>query len=95
LAIFHLLSPRLEPVDELVSSTRTSVSLGTLVGFGFVGVVFGSFFGWLIGLISRVAGPSLFKYLMLGALVGAIIGVIGSVIINSSTARSKKQGPAA
>ena len=90
LAIIHLLAPRLEPVEEIGSGTTASVSLGTFVGFGFVGLVFGSFFGWVTGLISRVAGPSLFKYLMLGALFGSIIGVIGGILINSSTARSRK-----
>ena len=60
------------------------------MGFGFVGLVFGSFFGWVTGLISRIAGTNLFKYMMLGALVGAIIGVIGGLVINSSTAKSRE-----
>ncbi len=90
LLVIHLLAPRLEPVDEIGTGSQASVSMGTIVGFGFVGLVFGSFFGWLIGLISRVAGPSLFKYLMLGALFGAIIGVICGLVINNSTAKSRK-----
>jgi hypothetical protein len=60
------------------------------MGFGFVGLVFGSFFGWVTGLISRVAGPDLFTYMMLGALIGAIIGAIGGLVINNSTAKSRK-----
>lgn len=89
LLIIHLLAPRLEPVDEFESGTRGSVSLGTIVGFGFVGLVFGSFFGWLVGLISRVSGPALFKYLMLGSLFGAIVGAIGGLVLNRSTMKSR------
>jgi ACS family hexuronate transporter-like MFS transporter len=90
LVIIHLLAPRLEPVEELGEKPLASVSTGTIVGFGFVGVVFGSFFGWVVALVSRVAGPSLFKYLMIGALVGAIVGVIGGLTINNSRAKSRR-----
>lgn len=89
LLVIHLLVPRLEPVESLEGATTRSISIGTIVGFGFVGLVFGSFIGWLTGLISRVAGPSLFKYMMLGALAGAIIGVIGGLVINNSAARAR------
>jgi ACS family hexuronate transporter-like MFS transporter len=90
LLIIHLLAPRLQPVEEIETGTVRSVSIGTIVGFGFVGLVFGSFAGWLTGLISRVAGPNLFKYMMLGALAGAIIGVIGGLLINNSAERSRR-----
>jgi ACS family hexuronate transporter-like MFS transporter len=90
LLIIHLLAPRLQPVEEIESRTVRSISVGTIVGFGFVGLIFGSFAGWLTGLISRVAGPNLFKYMMLGGLAGAIIGVIGGLLINNSAARSRK-----
>jgi ACS family hexuronate transporter-like MFS transporter len=90
LLIIHLLAPRLQPVEEIESRTVRSISVGTIVGFGFVGLVFGSFAGWLTGLISRVAGPNLFKYMVLGGLAGAIIGVIGGLLINNSAARSRK-----
>ncbi len=84
LLVIHLLVPRLEPVENIETATVRSISIGTIIGFGFVGLVFGSFFGWVTGLISRVAGPNLFKYMMLGGLAGAIIGVIGGLLINNS-----------
>ena len=90
LLVIHLLVPRLEPVENIESATIRSISIGTIVGFGFVGLVFGSFFGWVTGLISRVAGPSLFKYMILGALAGAIIGVIGGLLINNSAAKARR-----
>lgn len=90
LLVIHLLVPRLEPVENIDSATTRSISIGTLVGFGFVGLVFGSFIGWLTGLISRVAGPSLFKYMILGALAGAIVGVIGGLLINNSAAKARR-----
>jgi ACS family hexuronate transporter-like MFS transporter len=90
LLIIHLLAPRLQPVEQIETGTVRSISGGTIVGFGFVGLVFGSFAGWLTGLISRVAGPNLFKYMVLGALAGAIIGVIGGLLINNSAARSRR-----
>jgi hypothetical protein len=90
LVVIHILSPRLEPVAEIGSGTYASVSTGTIVGFGFVGLVFGSFVGWVTGLISRVSGTNLFKYMILGALLGAIVGVIGGMMINSSTARARR-----
>jgi MFS transporter, ACS family, hexuronate transporter len=90
LLIIHLLAPRLQPVTEIESRTVRAISVGTIVGFGFVGLVFGSFAGWLTGLVSRVAGTNLFKYMMLGALAGAIIGVTGGFVINKLAARSRR-----
>jgi uncharacterized membrane protein len=37
-----------------------------------------------------VAGTNLFKYMMLGALAGAIIGVTGGFVINKLAARSRR-----
>jgi ACS family hexuronate transporter-like MFS transporter len=90
LLVIHLLAPRLEPVENIETATPRSISAGTIIGFGFVGLVFGSFFGWVTGLISRVAGASLFKYMMLGALTGAVIGVISGLVINNSAARARR-----
>src|SRR6266542_4160694 len=88
LLTIHLLAPNLEPVENIESASR-GISIGSIVGFGFVGLVFGSFSGWLTGLISRLGGPNLFKYMMLGAFFGAIIGVIGGLVINNSTSSVK------
>ena len=90
LLIIHLLSPRLEPIESIEAATTRSISLGPVIGFGFVGLVFGSFFGWVTGLISRVAGASLFKYMMLGALAGAVVGVISGLFINNHAAKAKR-----
>lgn len=90
LLVVHLLAPRLEPVENIETATTRSISTGTIIGFGFVGLIFGSFFGWVTGLISRAAGPSLFKYMMLGALAGAIIGVIGGLLINNNADRARR-----
>jgi ACS family hexuronate transporter-like MFS transporter len=90
LLVIHLLAPRLEPVENIETATTRSISTGTIIGFGFVGLVFGSFFGWVTGLVSRVAGPSLFKYMMLAALAGAIIGIIVGLMINRSAAKARR-----
>ena len=90
LLVIHLLVPRLEPVENIEMASVRSVSAGTIIGFGFVGLVFGSFFGWIAGLISRVAGPSLFKYMILGGLASAIIGVIGGLLINNAAAKARR-----
>jgi MFS family permease len=80
LAVIHLLSPRLEPVDDVELVPSGMFSGGTLVGFGFVGLVFGSFVGWCVGLISRAAGHTLFGYMMLAGAIGILIGVIGGLL---------------
>ncbi len=88
LLVIHLLAPRLEPVGQIEIDAIHSRSLGTIVGFGFVGVVFGSFGGWVAGLISRVTGPHLFEYMMIGALVSAVIGVVAGMLITKSNSGS-------
>ena len=45
LLIIQLLVPKLQPVEGIETRTIRSISIGTLVGFGFVGLVFGSFAG--------------------------------------------------
>lgn len=89
LLVIHLLVPRLEPVENIETATVRSISIGTIIGFGFVGLVFGSFFGWVAGLISRVAGSNLFKYMILAGLGGAIIGVIAGLLINNTAAKAR------
>lgn len=94
LLVIHLLAPRLEPVGQIEIDAIHSRSLGTIVGFGFVGVVFGSFGGWVTGLISRVTGPHLFEYMMIGALVSAVIGVVAGMLITKSNSGSGGEGKA-
>jgi MFS transporter, ACS family, hexuronate transporter len=76
LALIHLLVPRLEPVDDVERAPVRMFSAGTFVGFGFVGLILGSFVGWCVGLISRAAGHTLFGYMMLAGAIGIGIGVI-------------------
>ena len=59
-------------------------------GFGFVGLVFGSFVGWCAGLLSRVASQTLLEYIMLGAGIGIIIGVISGYLVRHRVDKSKQ-----
>jgi hypothetical protein len=82
LLVIHLLAPQLRPVEDVEDSGFGS---GTFIGFGFVGLVLGSFVGWCTGLISRVAGQALFKYMMIGAGIGIVIGVISGYFIRNQS----------
>lgn len=85
LAIIHLLSPALDPVDNLGNAPADIFSLGSLLGFGFTGFVVGSFGGWCVGLITRQSGQGLLKDMIVGAVVGIISGiVIGSLLSKTS-----------
>ena len=90
LLIIHLLAPRLEQVEDIEQLPSGPFSLGTLVGFGFIGLIFGSFVGWCTGLISRVAGQTLFKYMMFAGLVGAVISVSAGVLLARSGYGSRR-----
>jgi hypothetical protein len=80
LLVIHLLVPNLEPVDDVERAPGQMFSAGPLIGFGFVGLVFGSFVGWCAGLLSHVTGPTLFEYMMIGAAIGIAIGAISVFI---------------
>lgn len=84
LLIIHLLVPKIEPVEEIDRAPARPFSLGTIVGFGFVGWIFGSFTGWCVGILSRVAGSGLLKYMALGMIIGVVTGVISGIVITSS-----------
>lgn len=86
LLVIHLLAPRLEPVEDVEGASAA----GAAVGFGFVGLVFGTFAGWCIGLLSRMTGPNLFKYMMLGALAGAVVGVIAGMLFAKSSSGARE-----
>ncbi len=87
LAVIHLLSPRLEPVEDVDRVPVGLFSPGTLVGFGFVGLVFGSFIGWCVGLVSHVAGQTLFGYMMLAGVIGVGVGIIIALLFSHKEAQ--------
>ena len=79
LGIIHLLVPRLQPVEEDDLLRPKPLSAGSFLGFGFVGLILGSFLGWCVGLTTRQSGMGLLEY-MLG---GALIGIVGGIIIGN------------
>ena len=81
LLIIHLLVPKLDPIEDVLGAAVKPVSLGTIVGFGFVGFVMGTFCGWITGLLSVASGRVLFGYMMAAAGIGAVIGAVVGIII--------------
>src|SRR6185295_4768968 len=63
LLIIQLLVPRVESLDDVEDVTPKPFSVGSIVGFGFMGSIFGSFGGWCVGLLSRVSGTHLLEYM--------------------------------
>jgi LytS/YehU family sensor histidine kinase len=66
-----------------VEDIEDGFASGTFIGFGFVGLVLGSFVGWCTGLLSRVAGQTLLEYIVIGAAIGIWIGVISGYFIRT------------
>jgi len=90
LGIIHLLAPRLQPVDEEDLLRPKPLTAGSFLGFGFVGLILGSFFGWCVALITRKTGIGLLEF-MLG---GALIGIVGGIIIGNVILKLRRQEPA-
>jgi ACS family hexuronate transporter-like MFS transporter len=82
LLVIHVLAPNLEPVEDVEHASASAFSAGNLVGFGFVGLIFGSFAGWCTGLLSHVTGHTLFEYMMFGAAIGIGAGIIVGLLIS-------------
>ena len=87
LAIIHLLVPQLEPVENVERPAASRFSAGMFIGFGFVGLVFGTFVGWCAGLLSRVAGQTLFEYMMIGAAIGIGVGIVAGLLVSRTEAQ--------
>ena len=81
LGIIHLLVPRLQPVDEADLLRPDPLSAGSFLGFGFVGLILGSFLGWCLGLTTRQSGMGLLEYMLLGAIFGIAGGIILGILI--------------
>ena len=87
LAIIHLLVPQLTPVED-VEQGATRFSAGTFIGFGFMGLVFGSFVGWCVSLLMKVPGGVQFEYMMIAGVIGAGVGVLAGMLLNRQKAES-------
>jgi MFS transporter, ACS family, hexuronate transporter len=81
LLIIHLLVPKIASVEDSKLHDAGPFSLGTIVGFGFMGIIFGSFAGWCTGLLSKVTGPHLLEYMAVGALAASLIGIVIGMVI--------------
>jgi ACS family hexuronate transporter-like MFS transporter len=91
LLIIHVLVPRLEPVNYSDAVAAKPFSIGTIVGFGFMGSIFGAFGGWCTGLISRVSGSGLLKYMALGAAIGVVTGIASGLLITNAGVKTKPE----
>ncbi len=78
----------MEPVED-IEGLAGPLSVGTILGFGFVGSLFGSFAGWCTGLLSRVSGSSLLRYMALGAAIGVVTGIISGMVITGSGSKTR------
>lgn len=87
LTIIHLLTPNLEPAEDLERPAPWS-SLGSLLGFGFIGFILGTFFGWGIGLLAKQAGAGLLGYMLAGAIVGIGVGIVLGNLLSKRTEAS-------
>jgi ACS family hexuronate transporter-like MFS transporter len=87
LAIIHLLAPQLTPVEDVEAEAPRTFSAGTFIGFGFMGLVFGSFVGWCVSLAMKVPGGVQFEYMMIAGGIGAMVGMLAGLILNSPKAK--------
>ena len=89
LLVIHLLVPNVEPLGEVDEVAPKAFSVGSLIGFGFMGSIFGSFGGWCIGILSRASGPHLLEYMALGLVIGSVVGIVSGTTISQIAARTK------
>jgi MFS transporter, ACS family, aldohexuronate transporter len=89
LAVLHLLAPRLEAMSEVELTTRRPFSGGALLGYGFVGLLLGSFAGWCVGLLAQQPGHELLKRsrpgegLLIDMGIGALLGIVVGIILGN------------
>jgi len=84
LLVMHLLAPKLKPVDAEDLARPKPYSFGSFLGFGFVGLILGSFAGWALGIILRWSGEVMLESMAVGALIGIVAGIIiGNLLLKS------------
>ena len=88
LGIIHLLAPKLRPVEEGALVKPRLFSLGSFLGFGFLGLILGTFFGWGLSLIMRLSGQPQLMLMLYGSGLGIVIGIILGIWL-LSVGRSK------
>ena len=88
LGIIHLLTPQLTPVGDVERGSSRTFSAGTFIGFGFMGLVFGSFVCWCVSLLMKVPGGVQFEYMMIAGGIGAAIGVLAGLVLNRPKAEA-------
>ncbi len=82
LAIIHLLVPKLESIEDPDRVAVSPFSLGSVLGFGFIGFILGTFAGWCVGLLSKLTGQELLLDMFIGAILGAVVGnVVGNLLL--------------
>jgi len=91
LLIIQLLVPKVMPLGDVDDLPPRVFSIGSFVGFGFMGSIFGAFGGWCTGLISRTSGSGLLKYMALGAAIGVVTGIISGIVITNAGLKTKPE----
>ncbi|RPJ84578.1 MAG: MFS transporter [Acidobacteria bacterium] len=89
LLVMHLLAPKLKPVDAEDLARPKPYSFGSFLGFGFVGLILGSFAGWALGIILRWSGEVMLESMAVGALVGIVVGIIlGNLLLKAGNQKT-------
>jgi hypothetical protein len=76
-------------VEDIETTPSAALSVGSVVGFGFMGLIFGSFLGWCVGLVTRAAGINLLKYMIFTGIIASVVGVLAGMLLTKSTSRPK------
>lgn len=81
LTVIQLLAPGLESAGDL-ERPASPWSLGSLLGFGFIGFILGTFAGWGSGLIAHQSGQGLLTCMLIGAVAGIGVGIVAGNLLS-------------